>query len=383
MDRCEQLDEAQKSSLLFMSSLSFRQHVEAYVSDVDLSDRVVRLADAFPDTEQTWADLITFAQRTDDGPARKKTRIKLQDGAEDELMLTIPDLSFSAPIRKKLTLQISKQRIVAKSATAIELAVDCAKIKHVCFVPVPEKAVKQYNCCIFYDDEDGRGDACIVLTINEVHDQKQSLVRCLVTIAGHVYEPRLEDFHSVIPQPHRKKEPAVHAVAHRGSKEGFLFFLQVGILYGFKKPILFIPLADIDTISYNDILQRTFNLTVTLIGEGEEEGESIEFSMIDIANHEQVDQYVRKYKLQDASMSESRRAAHSKKQMDEQISEAADAIAAGVTGEHAESDEEADESFHDSDSHDGSTVHSDSSEAEVGDDDVGGKGSDNQDDDEI
>ncbi|ORY82139.1 hypothetical protein BCR37DRAFT_39375 [Protomyces lactucae-debilis] len=344
-----------------MASTQFDQQVQAFVTDAALAKRVSGHAAAFPETQQTWSDLISFAQQTQDGPARKKVRLDVPDEGEDEVMLSVPDLSFSAPVRKKLTLQLSKRRLVAKSATAIELAVEYASIRHVCLLPVPEKAVKQFNYCIFYTDGQDSEVACLVFTVNDVNDKLPALKRQMVAIKGQVHEPRLEDFTSAIPQPHRKQEKAVHAVAHRGSKEGFLFFLEVGILYGFKRPILLIPLADIETITYSDILQRTFNLTVELHGEDED---SVEFSMIDIANHERVDHYIRKYKLQDASMSESRRAAQSKKDMNTAISDAADEIAAGVTGIAGESDEEADESFHDSDSHGGSTIHSDSSDAE-------------------
>lgn len=69
-------------------------------------------------------------------------------------------------------------------------------------------------------------------------------------------------FRSAARQPQRPKEPAVHVKAFRGSKDGFLFFLENGILWGFKKPLLFLPLDRIAAVSYTSVLQRTFNIVV-------------------------------------------------------------------------------------------------------------------------
>lgn len=140
-------------------------------------------------------------------------------------------------------------------------------------------------------------------------------------------------FHSALRQPHRPNEKAVHVKAHRGSKDGFLFFLPTGILWGFKKPLLFIPLDRILALSYTNILQRTFNIEIEIDvshapheaagqkahggqqlredGAGDREGktEVIEFAMIDQEDYQTIeDKYVRRHGLNNRSLAEGKRA---------------------------------------------------------------------------
>lgn len=146
-------------------------------------------------------------------------------------------------------------------------------------------------------------------------------------------------FHSVARQAYRPQEKAVHVKAFRGSKDGFLFFLPTGILWGFKKPLLFLPLDKIVAVSYTSVLQRTFNIVVELEeGEGSEEGgQEIEFSMLDQEDYAGIDQsYVRRHGLADRSMAEQRKA---KKQLAENAKKAAANGEEGEGGEGGEADD--------------------------------------------
>lgn len=141
-------------------------------------------------------------------------------------------------------------------------------------------------------------------------------------------DPRV--FFSAVRQPHRPNERAVHIKAHRGSKDGYLFFLPNGILWGFKKPLLFIPLDRINAVSYVNVLQRTFNIMVEVDVShapqqeqqpkngtpgaqwDDEDGprtEEIEFAMIDQEDYSTIDEsYVRRHGLHNRSMAEGRKA---------------------------------------------------------------------------
>lgn len=100
----------------------------------------------------------------------------------------------------------------------------------------------------------------------------------------------------------------MHVFGYRGSKDGYLFFLENGILWGFKKPLLFIPLTRVIAISYINVLQITFNMVVdVLTGEGEA-SEELEFSMLDQKDFAGIDAYVKLNRLQDRSMAEQRKA---------------------------------------------------------------------------
>lgn len=136
-------------------------------------------------------------------------------------------------------------------------------------------------------------------------------------------------FSSAVRQPHRPSEPAVHVKAHRGSKDGFLFFLPNGILWGYKKPLLFLPLDRIVALSYTNVLQRTFNVEVEVdvshappaaaaAQDGQQKADNdasemktevIEFAMIDQEDYQRIDEtYVRRHGLNNRSMAEGRRA---------------------------------------------------------------------------
>lgn len=153
-----------------------------------------------------------------------------------------------------------------------------------------------------------------------INSQLQSVGNTGVSIVG--TDPRI--FASAVKQPHRPNERAVHVKAFRGSKDGYLFFLPNGILWGFKKPLLFIPLDRIVAISYTSVLQRTFNMVVEidvshapdLMHPGQSWNESnasrteeLEFAMIDQEDYQGIDEtYVRRHGLNNRSMAEGRKA---------------------------------------------------------------------------
>ena len=115
-------------------------------------------------------------------------------------------------------------------------------------------------------------------------------------------------FHSMIRQAHRPNEKAVHVGGYRGSKDGFLFFLENGILWGFKKPLIFIPLHRIFAISYTSILQMTFNIVVEVFTGDGDTTEEFEFGMLDQQDYSGIDGYIKDNRLQDRSMAEQRKA---------------------------------------------------------------------------
>ncbi|OTA22171.1 Histone chaperone [Hortaea werneckii EXF-2000] len=112
-----------------------------------------------------------------------------------------------------------------------------------------------------------------------------------------IARPTEKEFASAIPQSHRKGEKAWHVKAHRGTKEGYLWFLSTGILFGFKKPIAFFPFTSIDSISYTSTRPQSHP-----------KRKEIEFSMLDQQDFAGIDEYVKRHGLNDASMAAQRRA---------------------------------------------------------------------------
>ncbi|KAL2364753.1 hypothetical protein RJZ56_002273 [Blastomyces dermatitidis] len=290
-----------------------------------------------------------------EGPAAKKR--KLIDGG-------VGDLSFAIPQRKKLRLELTRLapsvaggkdgylRARNQASNEVEFGIPMSKIRpltnavgttpcieHILCLPVPEKTQRQFNFCILPEYGDGITTVPddqiafepIVWTIpdgpprtaflgsgtpamesaNLAETYESYLKRMLDDNLRHtkVICPSEKEFVSPTPEAHRKGDKAYHVKAFRGSKEGFLFFLSTGIFFGFKKPLIFFSLENIDSISYTSVLQRTFNLNIAARSPlNPDEVQEFELSMIDQSNHPGIDAYIKKHGLQDASLAEARRA---------------------------------------------------------------------------
>ncbi|KAB8230704.1 hypothetical protein BDV23DRAFT_158947 [Aspergillus alliaceus] len=286
-----------------------------------------------------------------DGPVAKKRKLQNGDAAGQAqspgdlkanapLQFYMQDVSFAVPQRKKLTLEITAGRgfLRARNQTskAVEFGIHMDKIQHVLCLPVPEKNQKQFNFCIIPQYGDGinsppEGEPspeAMVWTVsdgppkaafsgngqqigNKDGESAEDVVRQVLNenlSQAKVVRPDEREFVSAMSEAHRKGEKAYHVKAFRGSKEGYLFFLSTGVLFGFKKPLVFFAFENIDSISYTSVLQRTFNLNVVARPTSSDETQELEFSMIDQADYAGIDAYIKKHGLQDASLAEARRA---------------------------------------------------------------------------
>ncbi|KAL4930624.1 putative negative regulator of DNA transposition (Rtt106) [Aspergillus undulatus] len=294
-----------------------------------------------------------------DEPVAKKRKIENGTGADNgtatsaggaqsladlkthkALQFYMQDVSFAIPQRKKLTLEVTAGnkylRARNQASKDVEFGVPLDRIQHVLCLPVPEKNQRQFNFCVIPQYADGinpppEGEPApetIVWTVNDgpaksafsgqgqqigIADGEtaENLVRRILNEnLSHtcVVRPDAQEFASAIPEAHRKGEKAYHVKAFRGSKEGYLFLLSTGIIFGFKKPLLFFAFENVDSISYTSVLQRTFNLNVVARANGSDETQEFEFSMIDQADFSGIDTYIKTHGLQDASLAEARRA---------------------------------------------------------------------------
>ncbi|KAL1639826.1 hypothetical protein SLS58_007570 [Diplodia intermedia] len=256
---------------------------------------------------------------------------------------TLSDVSFSIPQRKKLQLQLVAAssgagdssggglRACSGGGANVEFGIGFRDVEQVFCLPIPEKAKRQWNFIIVPKGNDGVNAAPegttppeqIVWTFQEPTNKEleagaeagpehmaERLNRFLTPFGKKVVFPTKEEFQSTIPQSHRKGEPGFHVKAFRGSKEGFLFLTSVGIIFGFKKPLLYFSFGSVESISYTSVLQRTFNLNVTTnpSGGAEQKSQEIEFSMLDQADYTGIDQYIKHHGLNDASMAAQRKA---------------------------------------------------------------------------
>ncbi|SPQ24159.1 c434fe49-a636-4d68-9e85-faa3624e0c71 [Thermothielavioides terrestris] len=278
--------------------------------------------------------------------------------AADPILLEVKDISVTAPQRKKYDLCFTKNFLYARAPGSFlpvqGVVYPWGDIEHAFYLPVPDKSQAQYNYVLLPRDSylptaklanANPGDRQqplepLVFTVSTtapkpgsiagpsakaaeaVSDTYRSLFHWALTTsmrsAGNqscqliASDPKI--FHSEARQPHRPNEKAVHVKAFRGSKEGFLFFLPTGILWGFKKPLLFLPLDRIVAVSYTNVLRTTFNMVVELDTDVSDDRsgpveKEIEFGMLDQEDYQQIDEaYVRRHGLANRSMAEQRKA---------------------------------------------------------------------------
>ncbi|KAG7414103.1 hypothetical protein LZL87_003535 [Fusarium oxysporum] len=276
------------------------------------------------------------------GAANGTKAVKTETNAADEVvLLEIKEISVSVPQRKKFELCFTDGHIYARApnTTAPIPAITYAwsDIEYVFYLPVPEKNQVQHNYVIFPrgtclpSKTNPPTEEPLVFTVPAtapkqgtiggpdagsaaaVSDNYKSLFhwaldRHLKPNGVSITSADPSKFQSMVRQPHRPSEKAVHVKAFRGSKDGYLFFLENGILWGFKKPLMFIPLSRIAATSYTNILQRTFNIAIEVFaGEGDATEEA-EFSMLDQEDYSGIDDYIKTHRLQDRSMAEQRKA---------------------------------------------------------------------------
>ncbi|KAI0013166.1 hypothetical protein F4779DRAFT_439197 [Xylariaceae sp. FL0662B] len=280
------------------------------------------------------------------GSAANTSADSAEDAMNEKVLLEIKDISISIPQRKKFELCFTPKHLYARmpgtTAPVTGIIYAWKDIEYAFYLPVPEKTQVQHNYILLprnssVPQKSGTTVDPLVFTVSAsapkpgsiggpnagaasaVSDSYTTLFhwainKCLQAASNNVQVVAADPskFHSKIRQAHRPKEPAVHVKAFRGSKDGYLFFLENGILWGFKKPLMFIPLNSIAAISYTSVLQRTFNMVVEVFtGEGgdDEETEEIEFSMLDQEDYEGINEnYVMRHGLQNRSMADQRKA---------------------------------------------------------------------------
>ncbi|KAK3066664.1 hypothetical protein LTR53_016902 [Teratosphaeriaceae sp. CCFEE 6253] len=330
----------------------------------ELCLRIDEAVARYPDLQLLFQDIARHAKAATSvsAPTNSKKR-KLEDGvpaaashyangttgtsapaaiSSPTIAFECRDVSFQVPARKKLRLQLvtdshdnqkREVRLQNQQSNAIDYAIPADQIDQVFCLPVPEKPQRQWNFVLFPKPgavtADGMPCEQMVFTMGEVAPtgatstgQQITEQDTLVTVTErelnsllqpqgkHVITPNAAEFASCIPQAQRKGEKAYHVKAYRGSKDGYLFFLPNGIVFGFKKPLAFFAFATIEAISYTSVLQRTFNLVITAHDDSAsaEDTKDVEFSMLDQADFAGIDEYIKRHGLNDASMAAARRA---------------------------------------------------------------------------
>ncbi|KAJ5611609.1 hypothetical protein N7528_008714 [Penicillium herquei] len=289
-----------------------------------------------------------------EGPAAKKRKIGNEQDSIDlkdpnlPLQFYVKDVSFSMPQRKKLTLEVTAGakylRARNQNTNQIEFGVPIDQIRHALSLPVPDKAQKQFNFCIIPEYADGVTSPqpgmpafdCMVFTVPDGpaktafsgsgeqigHSEGETLENLIRNILNENLpnwpaperqkNVKLESDQALnsekVVRPHRsiflnkelmntRNEEAYHVKAFRGSKDGYVFFLRTGILFGFKKPLMFFSVDRIASYFITGVGNHSFdlNLLVKPINDTEGEHGKFEITILDFKDLDKLSEYMKKY----------------------------------------------------------------------------------------
>lgn len=317
------------------------------IDDPNLVQSVEDLIKSYPASSRVIERLVNYYDNKPPSDRDVKRR-KLEDKnalSSDEI-LRIMDVSFQLPARKKLDLIITRTRLILYNSkqNAIEVQYnldDLSQLGGAC-VPSPDKAVKSYTYTIFLKTEDvivfnTQEKANVTLKKPNTEDQiletnKHEIISQLITEHARVpiTQPSKEFFRSTgVSSITGKQEDRSHVIGYLKAKDGFLFFLPTGILFGFKKPTLFFPVSSLASTVITNITQRTFDLTLTLRPESKVLGsagfrttkdgddDTVQFSMIEQSEYGGIEAYTKKVNINDHSMAEERKAVNKGEGQDE------------------------------------------------------------------
>ncbi|KAG0245509.1 hypothetical protein BGW41_000136 [Actinomortierella wolfii] len=111
--------------------------------------------------------------------------------------------------------------------------------------------------------------------------------------------------------------------AHLKSSQGTIYLLPKGILFAFKKPIIYLPANKIDAIGFHSIVSRTFDFEIVVSEDASPEDcegvppapsnqsasstqqrRTVGFGMVDTKEFAKVEEWIKKSGIRDRSMSE-------------------------------------------------------------------------------
>ncbi|KAG2217164.1 hypothetical protein INT45_003055 [Circinella minor] len=322
------------------------------IDDINLRESIQQLISIYPDSLSVVQNLInyyndkltsTLQQQQENGREHNKKRkldsptTPLNEKEKEEKTIIINDISFQLPARKKLNMIFTSTRrlyLVNTKTEEMDFTFDLNALEHVCCVPSPVPT-KGHTFTLFFKQQpmdpivftiQQKGDIQIIQQQQQpplilTHEKEKQMIQIVSEQTHHEIQlPSKSIYLSTVLSTTTGKRPdedRFYANVYLKNKEACLYFLPKGILFGFKKPVYYFPLTILSSTYYSGITQHTFNLTLVLkknqlplgsllnVSKDEQEnGSTLEFSMIEQSEFGGIDQYIKKMNINDKSMSE-------------------------------------------------------------------------------
>ncbi|KAI9143615.1 hypothetical protein BKA69DRAFT_1123039 [Paraphysoderma sedebokerense] len=275
----------------------------------------------------------------DSSNGTKKSKVEEQVGMKTQVhdpvesVCVLKNIGFTMPLRKKADLHVTKTHIlICQSASSssnsvpVEASFHLTEFEKILCLSTPDKVKKQWTIVFIHKDSSTNGqsiqfsfpdhgaDVEILWTPDSSsqvsnspafmtgmsNDKKQisntSRSR-IIQLLRHVTSIPVVDESTETGKFKGKKTNYV--VAYYKNKEGFLFCLQGGLFFGFKKPLIFIAKEKIQGIQVMGITRMTFGIEVSCLG-GEEK---YVFEMIDQNESDSLGRYIQGLELDNSAKS--------------------------------------------------------------------------------
>lgn len=336
------------------------------IEDPQLQKSVEQLISNYPPALDVIKNLAVYYESKDERDPKKRKVTTAARESRGTAVATVPDLSFQSP-RKKYNLVLTSAQIALHNPKTDETEHTFAlsDLSLCACLPSPG-ATKAHTFVLFFTQKDAdplvfnvphKGDTLLKRPSGDAVLGEQQKIEALVHLLQ--TEARLN---VITPDPRVYRSTGVSATtgksiegdkfycdAYLKAKEGFLYFLPGGILYGFKKPTLYFPFSQIASTSFCSITQRTFDLAIVLkeggtpFGPASAVGSEIQFSMIEQSEFGGIEQCLQNSRINDQSMSEEHKAPESRAKQENEDKEGQ------VILNEDDDDEENDDDFQPSD----------------------------------
>ncbi|KAF9978459.1 hypothetical protein BGZ73_002355 [Actinomortierella ambigua] len=209
-------------------------------------------------------------------------------------------LSFLHPLRKKLALKFHQRELaLVQSPTAtspaevVLAAAPWTSLYRVVAVPFLERATKQTAVLLFFRHEavptpkdaiwavtmadDGKDfaltcatehlgllDLTVDLREKVASKKPDALLVAIITRCLEVNNNLDNSNHGGYEIVASQSPPLPNFSAHLKSSQGTIYLLPKGILFAFKKPIIYLPANKIDAIGFHSIVSRTFDFEIVV-----------------------------------------------------------------------------------------------------------------------